>query len=344
MTLKSDTEGVAAPLEELGLSRSQVVDMYRDMLTARAVSKRLWLLGRQGKIYFLVPCDGHEAAQVGSVHALRRGEDIFVPYYRDLGVALAAGSTPLDVFLHALGKRADPYSGGRQLPGHPSRKDLNIISGSSSVGTQVLHAVGAAYASKFRREEAVTITYFGDGATSKGDFHEALNFADIHSLPVIFLCENNGWSISVPQAKQMAIEDISARAEGYGLPGVSVDGNDPLAVYRATRNAAKRARDGLGPTLIEAKVFRLTSHSSNDDQAQYRQPEELDRERAADPIPRFRDFLLDASIISEDQDSDLQSEVDQVVTEAVVEAEASEDPRPEDALTGVYADQGEEHA
>ena len=337
MALSSDTAGVVLPLEELGLTRSQVLDMYRDMVTARAVSKRLWLLGRQGKIYFLVPCDGHEAAQVGSVHAMRRGEDIIIPYYRDLGVALAAGSPPLDMFLHALGKRADPYSGGRQLPGHPSRRDLNIVSGSSSVGTQILHAVGTAYASRFRKEDAVTIVYFGDGATSKGDFHEALNFAGIHNLPVVFFCENNRWSISVPQAKQMAIEDISTRAEGYGLPGVSVDGNDPLAVYRATCKAAKRARDGLGPTLIEAKVFRLNSHSSNDDQARYRRPEELVREKAADPIPRFRGFLLEASLISEGQDLDIQSEVDRAVTEAVAEAEASEDPRPEDALTGVYA-------
>lgn len=337
MALKSDTAGGVLPLKELGLTRSQVLDMYRDMLTVRAVSKRLWILGRQGKIYFLVSCDGHEAAQVGSAHAVQRGLDIFVPYYRDLGVALAAGSPPLDIFLHALGKRADPYSGGRQLPGHPSRKDLNIVSGSSCVATQIPHAVGMAYASRFRKEDAVTIVYFGDGATSKGDFHEALNFAGIHRLPVVFFCENNRWSISVPQAKQMAIEDISARAEAYGLPGVSLDGTDLLSVYRATREAAERARNGLGPTLIEAKVFRLSSHSSNDDQAQYRASEELVREKAADPVPRFRSLLLDASLISESQDSELQSEVDRTVAEAVAEAEASEDPKPEDALTGVYA-------
>ncbi|MFQ5934012.1 MAG: thiamine pyrophosphate-dependent dehydrogenase E1 component subunit alpha [Dehalococcoidia bacterium] len=337
MAVTRDTTEGSLSLKELGLTKAQVLEMYRDMLTARAVSKRLWLLGRQGKVYFLVSGEGHEAAQVGSTHAMRRGEDIIVPYYRDLGVALAAGSPPLDLFLHALGKRADPYSGGRQLPGHPSRRDLNIVSGSSSVATQILHAVGIAYASRFRKEDAVTIVYFGDGATSKGDFHEALNFAGIHRLPVIFFCENNRWSISVPQAKQMAVEDISVRAEGYGFAGVSIDGNDLLKVYHATREAAERAREGAGPTLIEAKVFRLSSHSSNDDQAQYRTPEELVQEKAADPIPQFRSSLLEASLISESEDLELQAEVDRAVTEAVAEAEASEDPKPEDALTGVYA-------
>ncbi|MFQ5872648.1 MAG: thiamine pyrophosphate-dependent dehydrogenase E1 component subunit alpha [Dehalococcoidia bacterium] len=341
MALRRDTTDGVLPLKELGLTKSHVLDMYRDMLTARAVSKRLWLLGRQGKIYFVITCEGHEAAQVGSAHAMRRGEDIFIPYYRDFGVVLAAGSPPRDLFLHSLGKRADPYSGGHQLPGHPSRKDLKIVSGSSSVGTQVLHAVGAAYASRYRKENAVTIVYFGDGATSKGDLHEAMNFAGIHRLPVIFFCENNQWAISVPQSKQMAVESVAIRAEGYGFPGVSIDGNDLLQVYRITRQAAERARAGLGPTLIEAKIFRLSPHSSNDDHIRYKTTEQLERELAEDPIPRLRRSLLDTSLLTEQEDSEIQQQVQRAVGEALAEAEAAapprEDPKPEDALSNVYA-------
>lgn len=339
MALSRGTADKQISLEEYGLSRSQVLDMYRDMLMTRAISERMWLLARMGKIYFLVSCEGHEAAQISSAYAMRRGTDIFIPYYRDLGVALAVGSPPLDLILHALAKRADPYSGGHQLSGHYSRKDLNMVSGGSCVATQILHAVGTAYASRYRNEDVVTIVYFGDGATSKGDFHEALNFAGIHRLPVVFFCENNRWAVSVPQARQMAVEDISIRAEGYGFPGVTVDGNDLLEVYRTTQQAAERARDGLGPTLIEAKVFRFNSHSSNDDHSRYRTPEELERERAYDPIPRLRQFLSDASLLSEDEDAEIKLQVDRSIEEAVSEAEASEDPTPDDAFLHIYSDE-----
>ncbi|MEE9199455.1 MAG: thiamine pyrophosphate-dependent dehydrogenase E1 component subunit alpha [Dehalococcoidia bacterium] len=340
MTLSKDIEGEELSLRELGLGRPQVLEMYRDMLTARAISERMWVLGRLGKIYFLVSCEGHEAAQIGSTHAMRRGTDIFIPYYRDLGVALAVGSPPRDLVLSALGKRADPYSAGRQLPGHYGRKDLNMITGSSCVASQILHAVGTAYASRYRNEEAVTIVYFGDGATSKGDFHEALNFAGIHRLPVIFFCENNRWAISVPQDRQMAVEDLAIRAEGYGFPGVTVDGMDLLQVYRTTREAAERAREGQGPTLVEAKTYRFASHSSNDDQSRYRAKEELEQERASDPIPRFQQYLIDASLLTEAEDSEMRLEVQCTIDQAVADAEASEDPTPEDALTQVYAGEG----
>ncbi|MEE9249091.1 MAG: thiamine pyrophosphate-dependent dehydrogenase E1 component subunit alpha [Dehalococcoidia bacterium] len=326
------------PLEELGLTRDEVLGMYRDMLMARAVSERLWIMGRLGKVYFLVSCEGHEAAQVGSAYAMRRGHDIFIPYYRDLGVALAAGSPPQDIFLHALGKSADPYSAGRQLPGHYSRRDLNIVSGSSCVGTQIPHGVGTAYASRYRGEDAVTIVYFGEGATSTGDFHEALNFAGIHRLPVIFFCENNGWAISVPQAKQMVVQDVSIKAEGYGFPGLSVDGTDVLEVYRVTREAVARARQGEGPTLIEAKVSRLSSHSSNDDQTRYRTPEDLERDRAHDPITRFREQLLNSSVLDEGEELQIRDEIDRTLEEAVTQAEASPDPHPEDASAQVYSE------
>ena len=337
MVVTQGTADVQVSSTELGLNSTDLIAIYRDMFTARAVSERLWLLGRQGKVYFLVSCEGHEAAQVGSVYGMRPGTDIFVPYYRDLAVALALESRPKDMVLHALGKAADPYSGGRQLPGHYSSKEMNIVSGSSCVATQILHGVGTAFASRYRGEDAVSITYFGDGATSKGDFHEAMNFAAVHKLPVIFFCENNGWAISVPQDKQMVVQDISKKAEGYGMPGVTVDGMNVLDVVRATREARDRAARGEGPTLIEAKVHRFSSHSSNDDHRRYRTPEELNAERESDPVARYRDLLIDLSVLSEARAADIEQEVMTALDEAVDSAETSPDPTPESAYTRIYS-------
>ena len=334
------TADVQVSPNELGLAPADLVSIYRDMLTARAVSERLWLLGRQGKVYFLVSCEGHEAAQVGSVYGMRPGTDIFVPYYRDLAVALALGSEPKDIVLHALGKAADPYSGGRQLPGHYSSRERNIISGSSCVATQILHGVGTAFASKYRGEDAVTVAYFGDGATSKGDFHEAMNFAAVHKLPVVFLCENNGWAISVPQSRQMVVQDISRKAEGYGMPGVTVDGMNVLDVVRATREARDHALRGEGPTLIEAKVHRFSSHSSNDDHRRYRTPQELSAEKESDPVARFRNLLVDLSLLDEPRTMQIEQEVTATLDEAVDAAEASPDPTPESAYTHIYSADG----
>ncbi len=340
MVVTHGTADVQVSPNELGLAPADLVSIYRDMLTARAVSERLWLLGRQGKVYFLVSCEGHEAAQVGSVYGMKPGTDIFVPYYRDLAVALALGSEPKDIVLHALGKAADPYSGGRQLPGHYSSRERNIISGSSCVATQILHGVGTAFASKYRGEDAVTVAYFGDGATSKGDFHEAMNFAAVHKLPVVFFCENNGWAISVPQSRQMVVQDISRKAEGYGMPGVTVDGMNVLDVVRATREARDRALRGEGPTLIEAKVHRFSSHSSNDDHRRYRTPQELSAEKESDPVARFRDLLVDLSLLDEPRAAGIEQEVTATLDEDIDAAEASPDPTPESAYTHIYSADG----
>lgn len=341
MVVARVTADVRVSPTDLGLAPPDLIAIYRHMFTARALSERLWLLGRQGKVYFLVSCEGHEAAQVGSVYGMLPGADIFVPYYRDLGVALALGSEPIDVVLHALGKSADPYSGGRQLPGHYSSKEMNIISGSSCVATHILHGVGTAFASRHRREDAVSITYFGDGATSKGDFHEAMNFAAVHKLPVIFFCENNGWAISVPQTKQMVVQEISRKAEAYGMPGVTVDGMNVFEVIRATRDARDRALRGDGPTLIEAKVHRFSSHSSNDDHRRYRTPEELAAERESDPVARYRDLLIDLSILDEARTAAIEQDVMNALDHAVDAADASPDPTPGSAYTRVYFTEGE---
>ena len=246
----------------VGLTKEQLIDIYRKMLLSRAVAQRERMLNRMGKGPFAISGEGHEAAQVGSAYALTPGKDWVVPYYRDIGVALTIDQTARDLLLAFFSKAEDISSGGRNMPSHFSDPKLRIVSGSAPVGTQIPHAVGTAFASKLKGEDAVSMVFFGDGATSTGDCHEAMNFAGVHKLPVIFVCENNQYAISVHVSKQMAVQDVAVRAQGYGFPGLTVDGNDVLAVYRAAREAVDRARSGQGPTFIEAKTYRLVPHSS----------------------------------------------------------------------------------
>lgn len=233
--------------KELGLSDDQVLEMYRMMLLARKVDERMWLLNRAGKIPFVISCQGQEAIQVGAAFALDREKDWLCPYYRDLGMMLAFGQSARDQMLSAFAKAEDPNSGGRQMPGHYGDKRFRIVSGSSPVTTQLLHAVGVALAAKMEKKDFVTLTTFGEGSSNQGDFHEGLNFAGVHKLPVIFMCENNKYAISVPVEKQLAGGSVAARGQGYGMPGIEVDGNDPLKVFKVVREAADRARRGKAP-------------------------------------------------------------------------------------------------
>ena len=235
-----------------------LLEMYYYLCLARAVDERMWALQRSGKAAFVISGQGHEGAQVGAVYALDRELDWLVPFYRSIAAVLMKGMPPAEIFLIQLGRDADPSSGGRQMPGHYGHARHKILSTSSPVATQCLHAAGIAYAAKVRGTGEVCLTAMGEGATSEGDFHEALNFAGVHRLPVIFVVENNGFAISVPQKKQMAVANVSARAAGYGMPGVTVDGSHVLEVYAAARHAVARARSGEGPTLLEVKVPRLT--------------------------------------------------------------------------------------
>ena len=311
-------------------------EMYRAMLTARMVDERCWLLNRGGKAPFVISCQGQEGAQVGSVFALDRTQDWFAPYYRDLAVVMALGQTARDILLSVMGKAGEPNSGARQMPSHFGSRKLRIISQGSSVGTQALHAVGTALASKSRGEKAVSISYVGEGGTSQGDYHEAMNFASVHRLPVIFFVENNSYAISVPQDLQMAVPDVAMRAAGYNMPGVVVDGQDVAEVYRVTREAAGRARAGEGPSLIEAKVHRFTSHSSDDDQRVYRPEEEIKAEAREDCVPRFRDYLADLGVLSEQEDKDLRAQLRKELDAATQAAEDAPYPAAEDALLHIY--------
>jgi len=320
----------------LGLSDDQALRMYEVMRLARAVDERMWLINRQGRAPFVISCQGQEGAQVGVAATLKLGYDWVAPYYRDAGVILWFGMTARDQMLSFFARQEDPNSAGRQMPGHYGSRRLHIVTGGSPVSTQLLHACGVALASKQRKEDAVTAVFFGEGGASQGDAHEAMNFAAIHKLAVLFVCENNGYAISVPQTKQMAIANLADRAAGYGFPGVVVDGNDTLACYEVAREAVERARGGDGPTLIEAKTYRMTAHSSDDDDKRYRSADEVALWREKDPIQHFARDLRQAGTLTDDREREITERVDQQVDEATEYAEQAPDPSPDDLLKFVY--------
>ncbi len=324
----------------LGLTDADVVDMYRMMLLARALDQKIWNLNRMGRANFVISGQGQEAAGVGSAWVIRRGHDVVLPYYRDFGVVLTLGMTPYEILLSVFARADDPNSAGRQMPNHWGCRRLGIITGSSPIATQIPHAAGIAAASRSRGDDAVTFCYFGEGAASKGDFHEALNFAGIHRLPIVFVCENNGYAISVPLAKQSAVADVADRAASYGFGGAVVDGNDPLAVYQATADAVETARSGRGPTLIECKTYRYLPHTSDDDDRTYRTREEVEEAKRNDPIVRFGGELKELGLLDDEGVESTCVELKQQVDDAVARAWEAPDPEPESALLHLYAEDG----
>ena len=326
------------PHEALGLSADDLLSMHRTLLTARLLDEASLRQNRMGRAPFVVPVSGHEGCQIGTAWPMRRGTDIWLPYYRDVGVVLVAGMTPYEIFLGVFSKADDPSSGGRQMPSHWGSRRLGIISGSSPIATQIPHAAGIAYAARLRGEDTVVGCWFGDGATSEGDWHEGLNFAGIHKLPVIFVCENNQYAISVPQSKQMAVKDVASRAEGYGFPGVVVDGNDVLACYAAMVTAHDRARAGGGPTLIECKTYRYLPHTSDDDDKSYRTREEVEEAHHHDPIDLFAVYLREQGIADEPALEAMRDEIKADLDRQITQAWEAPDPEPASAMRHVFAE------
>ncbi|WP_100373414.1 thiamine pyrophosphate-dependent dehydrogenase E1 component subunit alpha [Bacillus sp. FJAT-45037] len=324
--------------QSLGISDETVLEMYETMLLARKTDERMWLLNRAGKIPFVISCQGQEAAQVGAAFALDRNKDYILPYYRDMGVVLTFGMTARDLMLSAFAKAEDPNSGGRQMPGHFGQKKNRIVTGSSPVTTQVPHAVGIALAGKMQGEDFVTFTTFGEGSSNQGDFHEGANFAGVHKLPVILMCENNKYAISVPIEKQLACKNVSDRAIGYGMPGVTVDGNDPLAVYAAVKEAAERGRRGEGPSLIETVSYRLTPHSSDDDDRAYRAREEVEEAKKLDSIHTFAVYLREVGLLTDESYDAMEKRIAKIVNEATEYAEEAPYADPESTMNHVYAE------
>jgi 2-oxoisovalerate dehydrogenase E1 component alpha subunit len=320
------------------LSKETTLEMYWTVLLARRLDERAWVLHRQGKIAFHISGIGHEAAQVGAAFALRRGSDWFVPYYRDLAMLLSLGMTPTEFMLGLMGKKDEPNSGARQMPSHWSLRRANVVSHSSPVSTQTTHAAGIGLAMKLRGDDGVALTSVGEGGTSQGEWYEGVNWAAIHKLPVIFFVENNNYAISVRQELQMGVNSVADKAKGLGLAGVSVDGLDVYEVYRVVSEAAERARSGEGPTLVEARVSRMTPHSSDDDDRTYRSKEELDALKKLDPLTLLKDNLTESGLLDQDQSDSMDERAKKAVEEATQTAEAAPYPSDEEATYPVYVE------
>jgi 2-oxoisovalerate dehydrogenase E1 component alpha subunit len=318
------------------LGKEDLLEMYYKMVLSRTLDERLWTLHRQGKIYFHISAMGHEAAQAAIAWNLRAGKDFVAGYYRDMTTSLVLGLTPRDIMLGAFGKAGDPLSGGRQMPCHYNSRKHNLVTVSSPVTTQMPHAVGIALAAKLRGEDAVVYTSCGEGSSQKGDFHEAANFAGIHKLPVVFVIQNNGYAISEPTHKEYAVEQLSTRAQGYGFPGVTVDGLDVFETYNVAHAAVARARRGEGPTLIEAKMYRLTPHSSDDDDRRYRSREEVEAWKQRDPIVRFQGQLKDMCVLDDSLDNQIRERALSEINAANEFVERAPWPRGEEAMMHVY--------
>jgi pyruvate dehydrogenase E1 component alpha subunit/2-oxoisovalerate dehydrogenase E1 component alpha subunit len=318
------------------LTEEQLVDLYKHMVRTRAIDTRMLALQRQGRIGFYGTCRGQEAATVGSGAAVEDHDWVF-PALREGAVLLMRGY-PLDKYMAQLvGCALDPTH-GRQMPCHFSSMEHHFVTLSSVIGTQISQAMGAAWGAKIKGDKTVVMGYMGDGATSSTDFHTALTFGAVHKVPAVFFCQNNQWAISVPFSKQTASDGIASKAEAYGMPGVAVDGNDVLAVYRATREAVDRARAGEGPTLIEAITYRQEGHSSSDDPTRYRDAAVHEEWMKKDPVRRYRNYLELEGLVTEELDRQIEAEAKEAVNAAITVAEKSPSPDVSTLFTDVYAE------
>ncbi|HSR53757.1 MAG TPA: pyruvate dehydrogenase (acetyl-transferring) E1 component subunit alpha [Acidobacteriota bacterium] len=310
-------------------------DMYRYMLINRLVDERMTKLQRQGRIGFYIGSVGEEAAVIGSALAMR-DDDWIVPCYRELGAALVRGFSLYKFCCQLFGNAEDPIK-GRQMPNHYSARDLKFTSISSPVGTQIPHAAGLGMGLNIQDKKNAVLVFFGDGATSQGDFHVGANFAGVFKAPVVFLCRNNQWAISVPGERQTASESFAIKAEAYGFEGIRVDGNDVLAVYETVRKAAEKAYAGDGPTLVEAVTYRQGAHSTSDDPRAYRDEEEVERWKERDPLNRMKSYLKHRDLWSDEEDDKLRDETVKEIAQAVKKAEKVGPPDIEEIFNDVYA-------
>ncbi|MGH7730467.1 MAG: thiamine pyrophosphate-dependent dehydrogenase E1 component subunit alpha [Candidatus Eiseniibacteriota bacterium] len=308
--------------------------LLRHMVKMRTLDQRMLSLQRQGRIGFYGTAHGQEAAVTGSAYALRATDWVF-PALREMGVSLWRGTTLKEIVCQLIGNSGDVLI-GRQMPCHFSDRKVKTVAWSSVIGTQLPHAMGAAWAARHLGHDVVCMGYMGDGASSSGDFHAAANFAGVFRLPLVFFCQNNQWAISVPLSRQTASESIAIKAQAYGFPGVRVDGNDIVAVIEATREAVERARRGEGPTLIEAVTFRMAGHSSSDDPTRYRDAELVDEWERRDPLTRLRVWLRSSGLFAEGEEGRWKEELNAEIGTAILEAEALPGPPIESMFRDVY--------
>jgi pyruvate dehydrogenase E1 component alpha subunit len=317
------------------LPPARLLELYRQMVMVRIMDTRMLALQRQGRIGFYGTCKGQEAATVGSGAAMLERDWVF-PALREGAVLLMRGF-PLDRYVAQLMGNGHDEAHGRQMPCHFGSGKHHFVTLSSVIGTQIPQAMGAAWAAKIKGDDVVTLAYMGDGATSSTDFHCALTFGAVQKVPCVFFCQNNQFAISVPFSKQTASAGIAVKAVAYGMPGIAVDGNDVLAVYRATQEAVDRARSGGGPTLIEAITYRLEGHSSSDDPTRYRDEAVAKAWAQRDPIARFRRYLELEGLVSAALDEQIQAELKSAIDAAIALAEADSAPAVDTLFTDVYA-------
>jgi pyruvate dehydrogenase E1 component alpha subunit len=308
------------------LSEAEIWRMYEAMVLARTFDERAIALQREGRLGTYPPITGQEAAQVGSAFAISSSDWIF-PAFRELGVHLTLGYPIPPLFQYWTGDER-----GQKVP-----REFNIFPFCVAVGSQIPQAVGAAMAARYRHDPVAVVTYFGDGATSKGDFHEALNLAGVFRLPVVFICQNNQWAISVPLKGQTAVASLAQKAVAYGFEGIQVDGNDAFAVYRATRQALDKAKGGAGPTFIECLTYRMSDHTTADDAGRYRSGEEVALWRARDPILRLERYLLSRGLWSPEKGGEVKVRATGIIDSAVREMEAIAPPAAEELFDEVLA-------
>ncbi len=329
-----DDEGKVLPgAKPPAIPEDDLVRIFDTMMMVRVMDDRMMRLQRQGRLGFYMKSIGEEASHF-AVYPLRQSDWVF-PSYREPGAFFWRGYT-IETFINQLfGNVRDPIK-GRQMPVHHSFREGNVVSISSPVGTQIPQAVGAAQAAKISGTDDVAVTYFGEGTSSTGEFHVAMNFAGVWKAPVVFICRNNGWAISVPLEKQTAAKSFASKGVGYGMPGVLVDGNDVLAVIAASNEAVERARAGDGPTLIEARTYRVQGHSSSDDPSVYRDANEPAIWERKDPLKRFRNYLKSKDVWSEELESSIVEKHNQAITDALAQAEELGPPPLETLFDDVY--------
>jgi pyruvate dehydrogenase E1 component alpha subunit len=329
-----DKDGKAPKDKDPNLPADELKRLYRLMVTTRAMDDRGLALQRQGRIGFYLQSTGQEASHLGAAYALKDSDWLF-PAYRQPGILLLR-DVPLDKIVCEWFGNSGDTSKGRQMPVHYSFRQANFVSISSPIGTQLSQAAGAGMAARIRGDDTVFMTFCGDGGTSSNDFHCGLNFAAVFKAPVVFVVENNGWAISVPSRAQTASESMAIKADAYGMPGVRVDGNDVLAVYRVCKEAVERARRGDGPTLVETVTYRIASHSSSDDAARYRDKKEFEAWQKKDPIQRFQRYLKHKKLWNEKFETECVDGAKAAIQAAVNAAEAMPNAGPETLFDDVY--------
>ncbi len=318
---------------ERGAQPHKLLALYHTMVLARALERRMWLLNRPEPIARQIRVAGFEAVQCAAAAVLRPGKDWIVPYHRDLALCLAMGLTPVDVMAGFLGRASDPSSGGRQAPGSFGLRKARIVSTSAALGTHILHAAGIAYASKLQGRDEVVLACLGEGATATGDWHEGLNFAGVHRLPLVCLVEDNSPQVATALAPRASDDSLARCATGYGIVGDTVDGTDFPASFAVLSRAVEHARAGHGPTLVHARVADPTSMSPL---GGYRRQEELEALAQQDPIERMRRHLIRSLVLDASNDEQIQLDCIDVVEAAVGEALAARSPAPEQALQNVW--------